>query len=129
MSNPHSEHILIYPPKFSAKKIFAEGARRAFLVPYATPSPPSRRSTSYRGTTGELWSTCSPVAFNDIKHLAAACLNLEGLSHPDTAARLSYAFSRRISKRLASKVDRPTAPQSPAFCQYFHMRGPSLLWR
>src|SRR6516165_2132086 len=82
MSNPHSEHILIYPPKFSAKKIFAEGPRRAFLVPYVTPSPPSRRSTSYRGTTGELSSVCSTVAFNDIKHLTRS-MPADGLEAQD----------------------------------------------
>src|SRR5262249_9566075 len=31
--------------------------------------------------------------------------------------------SRRISKRLASKVDRPTAPQSPAFAGIFTCAG------
>src|SRR6516225_2156389 len=31
--------------------------------------------------------------------------------------------SRRISKRLASKVDRPTAPQSPAFAAIFTCAG------
>src|SRR5262249_47942441 len=42
----------------------------------------------------------------------------------DVAVRCGFLeVSRRISKRLASKVDRPTALQSPAFAAFFTCAG------
>src|SRR5215467_4577616 len=54
---------------FQRKNIRGGGPAEPSLFHMPTPYPPSRRSTSYRGTTGELSSFYSQVAFNDIKHL------------------------------------------------------------
>src|SRR5262249_13920905 len=84
---PHTQNITSSNlQRFQRKKYSRRGSRRALLVPYTTPSPPSRRGTSYRGTTGELFISCSSVAFNDIKHLTrsmpADCLEAQDVVPP-----------------------------------------------
>jgi len=81
-------------------------AERTNPFPYATPPPPSRASGAAVETDADGDDVPIPCWFLDV--------------------------SRRISKRLASKVDRPTAPQrppdraaKPSIRRHFHMRGPN----
>src|SRR5262249_54676060 len=76
MSKPHSEHSLIKNLKNICKG--GPGPGPTFLLPV----PPGRLARGIAAPTNEQSGACSPVAFNDIKHLARS-MPADGLEAQD----------------------------------------------
>src|SRR5262249_6824815 len=94
--NPSSFHTARTAPTFlnSPKKIrplvARRGPRARNNISIATPPPGVGRRAPPRPTV-ERRVYCSPVVFNDIKHLTATCDRRARFRHPVTARGLSHA--------------------------------------
>src|SRR5262249_18283736 len=127
--------------KKSQGKISVGGLRAEAHDPYATPSPPSAgRECDLYQRGGTLECNCakndySPVAFNDIKHLARS-MPADGLEAQDVVpARcgcwVAHKAIFRRGDRFLVRGDRflgkahTLAPPRPAFPAFLRRRRPS----
>src|SRR5262249_34215718 len=96
--------------KKSQGKISVGGPRAEAHVPYAAPPPGVCRRECDLIPARRHVVTCSPVAFNDSKHLARS-MPADGLEAQDV-----------VPPRCGCWV-----AHKPSICRHFHMRGPVVV--
>src|SRR6516162_3009474 len=110
-------------------KIFARGAAiSSILLPL--PLPPRSTDAPRRAATGEQLSTCSPVDFNDIKHLARSIpadgLEAQDVVLPRCGCWVAHIAIFRRGDRFLGKAH-TLGPPRPAFPALLAGAGRPLL--